>query len=107
MGRNLNQIIAELPPERQKRIEARYQELRQEVEGLRRNVRPCGFTTSAKSSDTRRRPPQPKLGRAVVLRLPLDTAPGDPEREQRACRRQPPPELPVRYGRADRNGRPR
>jgi predicted XRE-type DNA-binding protein len=35
MGRNLNQIIAELSPERQKRIEARYQELRQEVEGLR------------------------------------------------------------------------
>ena len=34
-GRNLNQIIAELPPERQERIEARYQELRQEVEGLR------------------------------------------------------------------------
>jgi DNA-binding XRE family transcriptional regulator len=35
MGRNLNQIIAELPPERQERIEARYQELRQEVESLR------------------------------------------------------------------------
>lgn len=35
MGRNLNQIIAELSPERQERIEARYQELRQEVEGLR------------------------------------------------------------------------
>jgi len=35
MGRNLNQIIAELPAERQERIEARYQELRQEVEGLR------------------------------------------------------------------------
>ncbi|HXP97999.1 MAG TPA: XRE family transcriptional regulator [Telmatospirillum sp.] len=35
MGRNLNQIIAELPPERQERIEARHQELRQEVEGLR------------------------------------------------------------------------
>lgn len=35
MGRNLTQIIGELPPERQERIEARYQELRQEVEGLR------------------------------------------------------------------------
>jgi transcriptional regulator with XRE-family HTH domain len=35
MGRNLNQIIAELPPERQERIEARYQELKQGVEGLR------------------------------------------------------------------------
>ncbi len=35
MGRNLNQIIAELPPARQERIEARYQELKQEVEGLR------------------------------------------------------------------------
>src|SRR5882757_6670469 len=35
MGRNLNQIIAELPLERQERIDARYQELKQEVEGLR------------------------------------------------------------------------
>jgi predicted XRE-type DNA-binding protein len=35
MGRSLDQVIAELPPERQERIEARYQELRQEVEGLR------------------------------------------------------------------------
>ena len=35
MGRSLNQIIAELPPERQQRIESRYRELKQEVEGLR------------------------------------------------------------------------
>ncbi len=35
MGRNLNQIIAELPPERQEGVEARYQELKREVEGLR------------------------------------------------------------------------
>jgi predicted XRE-type DNA-binding protein len=35
MGRNLKQIIADLPPERQERIETRYQELKQEVEGLR------------------------------------------------------------------------
>jgi transcriptional regulator with XRE-family HTH domain len=35
MGRTLNQIIAELPPERQQRIEERYQELKQEVESLR------------------------------------------------------------------------
>jgi transcriptional regulator with XRE-family HTH domain len=35
VGRNLNQIIAELPPERQAGVEARYQELKQEVEGLR------------------------------------------------------------------------
>ena len=35
MGRNLDEIIAGLPPERQKRIEARYQELKQEVESLR------------------------------------------------------------------------
>jgi len=35
MGRTLDQIIAELPPDRRDRIEARYQELRQEVEGLR------------------------------------------------------------------------
>lgn len=31
----MNQIIAELPPERQERIETRYQALRQEVESLR------------------------------------------------------------------------
>ena len=36
MGRNLSEIIAELPPERQDLIETRYQELRQEVESLRK-----------------------------------------------------------------------
>jgi transcriptional regulator with XRE-family HTH domain len=35
MGRNLDRVIAELPPERRERIDARYRELRQEVEGLR------------------------------------------------------------------------
>lgn len=35
MGRTLDQVIAELPPERRTRVEARYQELKQEVEGLR------------------------------------------------------------------------
>jgi len=35
MARSLNEIIAELPPERQADIEARYQDLKQEVEGLR------------------------------------------------------------------------
>ncbi|HVH75296.1 MAG TPA: XRE family transcriptional regulator [Stellaceae bacterium] len=35
MGRTLDQVIAELPPERRERVEARYQELKQEVEGLR------------------------------------------------------------------------
>jgi transcriptional regulator with XRE-family HTH domain len=35
MGRTLDQVIAELPPERRERVEARYQELRQGVEGLR------------------------------------------------------------------------
>lgn len=35
MARNLNDFIAELPPERQAEIEARYQVLKQEVEGLR------------------------------------------------------------------------
>lgn len=35
MGRNVKDIIAALPPERQKAIETRYHELRQEVEGLR------------------------------------------------------------------------
>jgi len=35
MGRTLDQVIAELPPERRERVDARYQELKQEVEGLR------------------------------------------------------------------------
>jgi hypothetical protein len=35
MGRNLNQIIADLPPDRQARIDARYREMKEEVEGLR------------------------------------------------------------------------
>ena len=35
MGRPLNQIISGLPLERQRRIEKRYQELKQEVESLR------------------------------------------------------------------------
>ena len=35
MGRSLDQVIAELPPERRERVEARYQELKQEVAGLR------------------------------------------------------------------------
>ncbi len=35
MGRRLDQVVADLPPERRERVEARYQELRQEVEGLR------------------------------------------------------------------------
>src|SRR5712691_10353534 len=42
MGRSLDQIIAELPPERRERVEARYQELRQEVEGLRELRRIAG-----------------------------------------------------------------
>ena len=35
MGRTLNEIIADLPPERQELIEERYRELKQEVESLR------------------------------------------------------------------------
>jgi transcriptional regulator with XRE-family HTH domain len=35
MGRNLDRVIAELPQDRRERVEARYQELLQEVEGLR------------------------------------------------------------------------
>lgn len=35
MGRTLDQVIAELPLERRERVEARYRELKQEVEGLR------------------------------------------------------------------------
>jgi hypothetical protein len=35
MGRNLNQIVADLPAGRQARIDARYREMKDEVEGLR------------------------------------------------------------------------
>jgi len=35
MGRTIDEVIAELPPERRERIESRYRELRQEVDGLR------------------------------------------------------------------------
>ncbi len=35
MGRNLNQIIADLPADRQARIDGRYREMKDQVEGLR------------------------------------------------------------------------
>ena len=35
MGRSLNDVIASLPRDQQEQIEARYEELKQEVEGLR------------------------------------------------------------------------
>ncbi|MBZ9738376.1 XRE family transcriptional regulator [Mesorhizobium sp. CO1-1-4] len=35
MGRSINEIIAALPRDQQEQIEARYEELKQEVEGLR------------------------------------------------------------------------
>jgi transcriptional regulator with XRE-family HTH domain len=35
MGRSLNEVIASLPRDQQEQIEARYQDLREEVEGLR------------------------------------------------------------------------
>jgi hypothetical protein len=35
MGRNLNEIIADLPTERQERIETLYQALKKQVEKLR------------------------------------------------------------------------
>jgi hypothetical protein len=35
MVRRLNDMLADLPPERQARVKARSQELKQEVEGLR------------------------------------------------------------------------
>jgi DNA-binding XRE family transcriptional regulator len=42
MGRGLDQVIAELPPERQQRIDTRYRALKQEVEGLRELRRIAG-----------------------------------------------------------------
>lgn len=35
MGRSINEVIATLPPDRQARIEARHDELKREIEGLR------------------------------------------------------------------------
>src|SRR5580658_887347 len=35
MARSLNDMLADLPPERQAGVETRYQELKQEIEGLR------------------------------------------------------------------------
>ncbi|CAH1655196.1 MULTISPECIES: XRE family transcriptional regulator [Hyphomicrobiales] len=42
MARSLNDIIASLPPGEQEEIEARYQDLKQEVEGLRELRRIAG-----------------------------------------------------------------
>ena len=42
MGRNLDDVIAELPRERQQRVQARYRELKQELEGLRELRRLAG-----------------------------------------------------------------
>jgi len=42
MGRTLGEVIADLPPERQARIEQRYLELKQEVESLRELRRLAG-----------------------------------------------------------------
>jgi hypothetical protein len=43
MRRDLHEIIAALPPERRARVEARYRELRQEVESLRELRRLAGM----------------------------------------------------------------
>ena len=42
MGQNLDEIVADLPKERQERVRARYLELKQEVEGLRELRRLAG-----------------------------------------------------------------
>jgi DNA-binding XRE family transcriptional regulator len=42
MGRNLNDIIAELPPTRRARIDAQYKKLKQDVESLRELRRIAG-----------------------------------------------------------------
>jgi hypothetical protein len=46
MGRSLNDVIAALPPEEQAAIDARYQELRQKVEGLRELRQLAGSDTT-------------------------------------------------------------
>ena len=48
MGRSLEEIIAGLPPERQERIEARYRELKQDVETLRELRWSAGVSRSRK-----------------------------------------------------------
>lgn len=47
MGRTLEEVIASLPIERQERIEAGYQALRQEVESLRQLRRQAGMGQAA------------------------------------------------------------
>jgi hypothetical protein len=42
VGRTLDQVIAKLPPERRERVETRYRELRQEIEGLRESRKLAG-----------------------------------------------------------------
>jgi hypothetical protein len=42
MGRRLDHVIAGLPPERQQRIDGRYRQLKQDVEGLRELRRIAG-----------------------------------------------------------------
>ena len=42
MGRSLDQVIAELPPDRLQRIDTRYRALMQDVEGLRELRRIAG-----------------------------------------------------------------
>ncbi len=42
MGRSLDEIIAELPRDRQERVHARYRELKEDVEGLRELRRIAG-----------------------------------------------------------------
>ena len=48
MGRSLEEIIADLPPERQERIEAHYRELKRDVETLRELRRNAGVSRSRK-----------------------------------------------------------
>lgn len=57
MGQNLDEIVADLPQERQERVRARYLELKQEVEGLRELRRLAGKAQAQIASSMRIRQP--------------------------------------------------
>lgn len=70
MGRSLDQIIADLPPERQQRVDARYQELKREVEGLRELRRLAGKAQAEIASSMKiRQPSVSKIERQADLYL--------------------------------------
>jgi len=70
LGRSLDDIIAELPRERQERVQARYRELKQEVEGLRELRRLAGKAQAQIATSMKiRQPSVSKIERQADLYL--------------------------------------